>query len=156
MLEDDLTCRNQTALNRCRSLIEWYESNARNARLLYRGFQSAALILSALTPVLILWTQLPTALQALPAAIAAIATGLSNMFAWRENWLRFQTAAEFLKSERTRFETRTTAEYRHDLSAQQALENFVNRIEGITLGETGQWHNRARATGTHTPESSQG
>jgi len=70
--------------------------------------------LSGLTPVLILWSDLPEVLKALPAALAAIAAGVVGVFQWRESYPRFAFVCEALKSERLKFETRTTAEYSPD------------------------------------------
>jgi Protein of unknown function (DUF4231) len=90
-------------------------------------FQSAAIALAAATPVLILWSSVPKAVQALPAALASIAAGLVRTFRWLQNKTRFAYTAEALKSERILFETR------------RPPAAFVGRIEQITMTEVGEW-----------------
>lgn len=46
---------------------------------------------------------------------------------------------EALKSERLKFETRTTAMYRPSLDEQQALSNYVARMEALVKDEVTYW-----------------
>ena len=138
----DLAARRAKALERCAQQVEWYERHARIASRSFTVFQAAAIVLGALTPVLILVTNLPKAVQALPAALASIAAGLVAMFRWLENRTRFSYTAEALKSERLKFETRTTPSYATSLADERALENFVARIEEISLREVAEWRSQ--------------
>lgn len=101
----------QVALERCDELIAWYTEEGRRQRRAFQTFQAAAILLSGITPILIL--VLPPTLDgwaALPAALASIAVGLSGIFQWKENYIRFAYTGEALKSERIKFVTRTTTE----------------------------------------------
>ena len=93
----------------------------------------------------------PKALQALPAALAAIAAALVGTFRWRDNQARFATAGETLKSELVYFQTRSTKWYDRKLHDDEAIDNFVSRMESLVLNETAEW----RADLTTRPESNQ-
>ncbi len=96
----DLDARRKKALNNCEARIVWYERNTRRSQILFRTSQSAVVILGALSPVLILLPGVPEAVQALPAALAAIPAGVGGFWRWQDNWVRFAYTAEALKGER--------------------------------------------------------
>jgi hypothetical protein len=95
--------------------------------------------LSALTPVLILWSEIPKPLQALPAGIASIAAALSAVFRWRENWVLRAHTSEALKRELVKFKARASEAYQVDIEDQKALNNFVTRIESLSMNELSEW-----------------
>jgi hypothetical protein len=141
--------RREFALRRVDEQIHWYETHSARQWRAFAVFQSATVVLGGLTPVLILWSELPKAVQALPAALAAIAAGLVGIFRWPHNKTRYSFTAEALKSERVKYATRTTLPYRRELSDDEALENFVARIEDIAMAEVAEWRGEfARATGS--------
>ena len=127
------------ALTQCQQHINWYDKAKDRQRIAYQSFQVAAIVLSGLTPILILWSDLSKVLQALPAALAAIAIGLLGIFQWRANYVRFSYVCEALKSERLKFETRTTADYDMKLDEHEALGNFVTRMEALVMSEVTDW-----------------
>ncbi|MGH3072096.1 MAG: DUF4231 domain-containing protein [Gaiellaceae bacterium] len=135
----DETSRREFALNRVEEQIEWYESHSARQWWAFTVFQTAAVVLGGLTPVLILWSELPKAVQALPAALAAIAAGLVGIFRWPHNKTRYSFAAEALKSERVKFATRTGPRYGRGRSEDEALDSFVARIEDIAMTEVAEW-----------------
>ena len=143
----DYADRRQRALERCNSQIRWYEKHKRQSSLLYKLFQVAAVGLSGITPVLILWSGLPEAVKGLPAALGAAAIATTGIFSWRDNWTRFAYTAEVLKSEMLKFETRTSEAYRIDLNEEETLDNFVYRIEAALMEEVSDWRaQQSRAT----------
>ncbi len=128
------------ALARCDKLIEWYTNEGRRQRIAFQSFQVAAILLSGITPILVLW--LPDcwdAWAALPATLAAIATGLLGIFQWKENYIRFAYTGEALKSERIKFITRTTKPYDSALEDKAALSRFVTRMEALVMTEVTDW-----------------
>ena len=137
--EDDFGDRQARALEACQASIKWFAKNKKAPRNLYYTSQLATITLSALTPVLILVTELPKWAQALPAALAAIAAALSNVFNWKENWVRRASTLELLIAERVRYETRTTAAYDVALDDQEALNNFVESTTTLNLMEVSNW-----------------
>ena len=73
------------ALERCNESIRYFERNKEFARWGWVICQGGAVVLAGLTPILILWTGVPKAVQALPAALAAILAGLVAVFGFPEN-----------------------------------------------------------------------
>jgi hypothetical protein len=147
----DFSCRNQKAIARCKEQIAWYEGQKHAKRRLFRFFQTAVVVLSGLTPLLILWANVaesgderwlgigaPSALvQALPAALASMLASILSSYRWREEWVRFGFTAEALKSELVKYTTRTTADYNGDDDA--ALNTFVTKIESLVSTEVEDW-----------------
>src|SRR5262249_48061094 len=106
---------------------------------------TSAIVLSAITPVLILWQPGgPTnpIVQAAPAALAALIAALGTQYRWREDWIRFAVAAETLRSEKSKFERRTTKDYSLSLSDSAAFDNFVFRVESLAISEVSEWRNQ--------------
>jgi Protein of unknown function (DUF4231) len=138
--------RRAFALRRAEEQIDWYETHSSRQWRAFAVFQSAAVVLGGLTPVLILWSDLPKAVQALPAALAAVAAGLVGIFRWNDNKARYSFTAEALKSERVKYATRTGPNYGRDRSDDEALDRFVGRIEDLAMTEVAEWRSEfARA-----------
>jgi hypothetical protein len=135
----DHPTRREFALRRVEEQIQWYESHSARQWWAFTIFQTAAVVLGGLTPVLILWSDLPEAVQALPAALAATAAGLVGIFRWPHNKTRYSFTAEALKSERVKYATRTGPRYGRGRSEDEALESFVARIEDIAMTEVAEW-----------------
>ena len=131
--------RQARALRECQSSIGWFKRHKKQSRLLFQISQVAIVAFSALTPVLILATQLSKWAQALPAALAAIAATLSSVFHWQENWVRRASTLQALEVELVRYETRTSPAYDVGLSDHQALNNFVENMTGLNLNEVSNW-----------------
>jgi hypothetical protein len=150
LLDDgtDVTTR-QVALARCDCLMDrylrWKKENKRKSDL----GQGAALIFSAITPVLLL---LPGAfcetivqteqnaklLGAISAALAAIATGLLAIHHWRENYIRYGYIWHALQNEKFRYLMHVTEEYPAGNQA-RADSNFAARIEQLVMAEFEEW-----------------
>lgn len=144
----DATTR-QIALLRCDCLMErylrWKKENKQKSDLA----QGAALIFSAITPVLLF---LPAAfgettiqadqnsklLGAISAALAAIATGLLAIHHWRENFIRYGYIWHALQNEKFRYLMHVTEEYPADNQA-RADSNFAARIEQLVMAEFEEW-----------------
>lgn len=131
--------RERAARQRCAEQIEWYSKHSTSAWRWFVVVQSAAVVLAAATPVLILWSSLPKALQALPAALASVAAGLAGTFRWLQDKTRWAYTAEALKSERVLYDTRTPPHYGPRLAQEDALAVFVRRIEEISMTEVSEW-----------------
>jgi Protein of unknown function (DUF4231) len=131
--------RKETILAECQSSIEWYRKRKTVPRILYQGSQMSIIVLGALTPVLILVTDLPKWAQALPAAVASMAAGLSSVFHWQENWVRRASTLEALRAELLKYKTRTSSAYSSNLDEQSALDNFVTSVLNLTLNELASW-----------------
>jgi hypothetical protein len=133
----------KSAIERCDRMLAWYEKHLARARVLYRVFSTATVVLAATSPILILWQSgVPTIMQAAPAALASLFATLVGSYRWREDWIRYAVAAETLRSERTKFTTRTTQDYGLQLSASAAFDNFVYRMESLAISEVSEWRNQ--------------
>ena len=72
-------------MRRCAEQIAWYERFSSPGAAIFVAFQRGAILLGAATPVLILWSSLPKAFQALPAALASVAAALVGTLGWLQN-----------------------------------------------------------------------
>lgn len=145
--------RKALAIKRCQENIDYYSKFTSIDAFCHHLFLALSILLSGLTPVLILWTDLPKAVQALPAALGAVAAGLPGVFHWREDWIRFGYTSELLKSELNKFETRSTKTYSLRLGQEVALDHFVQRTEKIILSETSEWRTQVLETATDDDEA---
>lgn len=134
----DLDERSKTAVAQCEEQIRWFELHSRADWILYRSFQVGVIVLSGTSPVLLLFTNLPKPLQALPAALAALAAAVAAGFHWHEDAVRWAATRELLKSELRQYRT-AAGHYGSGLDSAQALDGFVTRVEGIILGELSSW-----------------
>jgi hypothetical protein len=141
---NSVSAHSEIAIKRCEELIARYDNLRNRHRIAYHSFQVASIVLSGITPVLILWTDLSDIIKALPAALAAIATGLIGIFQWRESYPRCTYVCEALRSELNKFKTRSTNKYAQNLDDQQAINNFVIRIEDIVLDEMTDWRTQTQ------------
>jgi Protein of unknown function (DUF4231) len=147
----DRAGREAAAEERFHHQLDWYEVHARRNRICWQVFQTATIVLGGLTPVLVLWSNVPKPLQALPAALASISAGLAGVFGWRDDWIRFAHTAEALKTERTLLTTRTGPRYARAIDDDRALENFVEAIEALASSEVSEWRSRL-VSGLMLPE----
>jgi hypothetical protein len=134
----------KVAIERCDGMLAWYETHLARARLWYRVFNTGTVVLAATTPVLILWQPpgVTPIWQAAPAALASLFATLIGSYRWREDWIRYAVAAETLRSERTKYITRTTQDYGLSLSDSEAFDNFVYRMESLAISEVSEWRNQ--------------
>jgi hypothetical protein len=139
--EEGETKTHKIALARCNCLIDqyllWKKQNLWKSNLAQR----AVLILTAITPVLLLitWNNVNERLfGAAFSAMAAIATGLLAISGWRENYIRYGHVWHALQCERYRYLTHATEEYR-DSNKERAARNFASRIEQLVMTEVTEW-----------------
>ena len=141
---DDLQARRKLAIETCESHIAWFAKHKIRARLLHRFSQVSVIVLGALTPVLIMFSDsvsppIPKWLQALPAAISSIVAGLAAAYNPRRNWVSRAVALESLQQELFRFTTKTSELYSPQVDSQKALDNFVQRVAQINQDELVNW-----------------
>jgi Protein of unknown function (DUF4231) len=146
---NDIAERRKLAMRRYAELLHWYERSRNRSRCLFYLFQTLVIVLSGITPILIIYTDLKL-IQAIPPALASVLAGLMGVYQFNEHWLRRSSAAEALKTECIKFETRSGKDYLETLSESQIIQSFVLRIEGIQADAVSQWR-RARELSL-TPE----
>lgn len=132
----------ESALRRCQELIEWYEKQKPKHRIFDYALQTLTIVMAGITPLLLMIDGLHNALKALPAVIATIAAGLNAAFRSRSTYVNFSYAAERLKSEKLKYEIRTSPEYSGKIDQTKELEAFIERIESIVLAELSEWRER--------------
>jgi hypothetical protein len=137
--------RRKKACERYDSQVAWYEKSKKQARIFFRLSQTLVIILSGITPVLILATDCKV-VQAIPPAVASILAGVLGIFQWQEDWRRRGLALEALKSEFVKFDTRSGDGYDSYVTEDQAIERFILRMENIIANEVSEWQRRRAQT----------
>ncbi len=130
--------RRKKAVERYNDSVKWYERTKRDARVRYYIFQVAVIVLSGITPLIILATDSKLAQAAFPA-LAAICAGIVGIYQWQESWRRRATTLENLKSEYVKFDTRSGDDYALALTDDEAISRFVLKMESILEGEVSEW-----------------
>jgi hypothetical protein len=138
----------EKALMYSQELIEDYKSTRRNARNIYYVFQILTVVLSGVTPILVLVDKLEAGqswLKWLPVicpAVASIVASIVTSFPFQENSVSANTIVELLEAEQEKFILGVTPAYRcYDIAddtereqkARTAIENFINEVNNIHL-----------------------
>jgi len=136
------------ALRYCQELIDDYKKTRETSRNIYYTFQLATVILSGVTPILVLVDKLEpgqTLLKWLPVicpAVASIVASIVTSFPFQENWISANTTVELLEAEQEKFILGVTSAYhcydagdeaQHQQMARMAIENFIERVNEIHL-----------------------
>jgi len=130
--------RRKLALDRCEGQIAWFTRHKNRQRRLANAFTLATVVFGALATLSALWTELPTALKALPGTLAAVSASASGTFGWRAERDRSLWTLELLKAERAKYLTRAGEHYPVTADDESALSSFVTRVEQLNLQHTGQ------------------
>jgi hypothetical protein len=113
--------------------LEFYRRTAASARWGYLVTETVALVAAAGVPVAAAagpsrWV------PALLGGIAAVATGLRQLFDFRQNWIQRSVAQESIKARIAAFEMR---------DEQPATRELVDEVADIALAETDRWRHLA-------------
>lgn len=138
------------ALEYCQELVEDYKRTRKNCRNIYYISQLATVVLSGITPILVLVDKLEAGvswLKWLPVicpAIAAIVASIVTSFPFQKNWLAANATVELLEAEQEKFILGVSPLYSYyDTSeetqlpqkAQKAIENFIVQVNNIHLNQ---------------------
>jgi hypothetical protein len=165
----------EKALRYCQELIDDYKNTRENSRNIYYTFQMATVILSGVTPILVLVDKLEAGqawLKWLPVicpAVASIVASIVTSFPFQENWISANTTVELLEAEQEKFILGVTPAYRcYDVTddgqrqqqAKMAIENFINQVNNIHLkqvqGSSDPQFKEEKTEQTQSSESNQG
>jgi hypothetical protein len=135
------------ALSYWQRQIDFYERVHYQSRWSHQISLILTILLSGITPVLVLLDEVPNVVQALPPAIVTILVGMSGAFQWRENWVRYSQTLEKLKVEKLKYDTQSSEYGRPRLSERTRLSRFVTKMAEITLSETAEWRELMRKVG---------
>lgn len=160
--DDSINIIRGRAIQYCQEMIDEYRDTRRNSRNTYYIFQLSTIILSGVTPILVLLDQTDAnapwlrSLSVLFPAIASIVTSISTSFPFQKKWVNANTAVELLEAEQEKFILGVTLPYRfYDLpdeaqrkqKVQESVENFINQVNTIHLKQF---------QGSSQPEAKQG
>ncbi|MGB3533901.1 MAG: DUF4231 domain-containing protein [Microcoleaceae cyanobacterium] len=136
------------ALTYCQELIDDYKNTRRNSRNIYYISQISTIILSGVTPILVVVERLdsgPVWFKWLPVffpATAAIISSIVTSFPFQENWIEANKTVELLEAEQEKFVLGISQAYRcYDVTdraqrqtkAKKAIENFITQVNNIHL-----------------------
>ena len=136
------------ALKYCQELIDDYKTTRRNSRNIYYISQISTIILSGITPILVVVERLdsgPVWFKWLPVifpAIAAIVSSIVTSFPFQENWIEANKTVELLEAEQEKFVLGISQAYRcYDITdavqrqtkAKKGIENFITQVNNIHL-----------------------
>ena len=152
---DELIDSRERALEYCQELIDDYKKVRKTARNLYYILQLATIILSGVTPILVVVDQqssaeMPSYVRWLPVifpAIAAIVSSFSTSFPLETRWNDANRVVEQLEAEQEKFILGVTKPYRAFLIVKDdaerrkklklTIENFIIEVNKIHLRQFG-------------------
>jgi uncharacterized protein DUF4231 len=126
--------------DRLEEQIKWHSKKARHNKHRFRLYQIIILIASAIIPIVnvINFTDLPIRISSsIMAGIIAVATGITQLEKYQENWTLYRTSTELLKKEKYFFEN-NAGEY-SNLSDIEKKKLLVERVESIVSAETSRY-----------------
>lgn len=115
----------------------WYHRQMRSARIKSHGVDICILVLTAGVPFAVA-AHAPGWVAALLGALAAVGTGLRQVFSWQKDWASFTVTSGQIEAEIVRFGY-GIGEYQE---AATAAGRLAERVEDITAAETGTWVQR--------------
>ena len=115
----------------------WYHRQLRSARIKSHAVDTSILVLTAGVPFAVA-AHAPGWVSALLGALAAVDTGLRQVFAWQKDWTSFAVASGQIEAEIVRFGY-GIGDYQ---DASTAAGRLAERVESITAAETGTWVQR--------------
>ena len=115
----------------------WYHRQMRTARIKSNAMDTCILVLTAGVPFAVA-AHAPGWVAALLGALAAVGTGLRQVFGWQKDWTSFAVASGQIEAEIVRFGY-GIGDYQEAVTAAGRL---AERVEDITAAETGTWVQR--------------
>ena len=143
----------ERAIRYCQELIDDYKKVRVSARNGYYFIQISTIVLSGVTPILVLLDKLETTtgwtkwLPVVFPAIASIFTSISTSFPFEEKWVRANATVELLEAEQEKFILGVTKAYRlYDLpeasqrrqKVHESVESFIKQVNVIHLSQVQQ------------------
>lgn len=120
--------------NRVDSQINWLSERSSQNKKWHYGLRFLTLLFSAAMPLLVSYSYTWVKLLAGTASFGvALTVGTNSLFKFHDNWIRYRTASESLKSEKWRYQTKTAP---YDTVG---FEHFVDRVETFLQEENSSW-----------------
>lgn len=148
--DESINLMRTRAIQYCQELIDDYKATRRNSRNVYYLFQISSIVLSGVTPILVLLDKVDLTvpwIKWMPVvfpAVASIVTSLSTSFPFQKNWMTANTTVELLEAEQEKFILGVTHAYRFfDLpddaqrkrKVQESVESFITQVNTIHLNQ---------------------
>jgi hypothetical protein len=111
-------------LERVRDHELWFDRKSIQLTQRYQRLLVASVVLAGSTPLLVLVSELPKVVQALPAALASMLSGISAIYSFPDRIAAYGRARDAIESQRVRFENRLPP-YDDD----ESFGTFAERIE---------------------------
>jgi hypothetical protein len=138
-LQEDGMQPRELALARCNCLMDRYLRWKKENHNKSNWCQYPALVLTAITPVLLLIpSDAMRFVAAASTATAAIATGLLTINRWRDNYIRYGSTWHALQGEKYLYLTGATKEYSNS-NKMEAARAFASRVEYLVMDEVTNW-----------------
>ena len=123
--------------DRYQDQVDWYDAKAGSNQRKFRFLQWSVIVLSAITPILVLvgtdgWQR---GLAVIVAALVAIGTAALRAFKYQENWISYRTTCETLRKEIHYFNA-NLGEY---AEAADRQAKFIERVEALVSRENTLW-----------------
>lgn len=148
--DESINLMRTRAIQYCQELIDDYKKTRGNSRNIYYLFQISSIVLSGVTPILVLLDKVDLSIpwiKWMPVifpAVASIVTSLSTSFPFQKNWMAANTSVELLEAEQEKFILGVTPAYRFfDLpddtqrkrKVQESVESFITQVNTIHLNQ---------------------
>lgn len=148
IIKNPIAPAREKALLYAQDLIDDYKKTRATSRTLYYSLQIGTIVLSGVTPILVLVDKIQasdTWLKWLPVifpAVASIVASIVTSFPFQENWISANTTVELLEAEQEKFVLGITPLYRcydsinekeQEKKAKKSIENFINQVNTIHL-----------------------
>jgi hypothetical protein len=124
--------------------IDWYNRKSGKNRKVFQALRTIQIIAGALIPFLsglILginaqWQTYSTIIVGALGVIVTIATGLSTLGRYRENWVEYRKMSENLQREMFLYETEAG---RYSAKNKNRFDIFVQTVESLLASENSNW-----------------
>ena len=121
-------------VKRLNDQIEWYDIRGARNKLSYVVLRAASIILAAFIPVAVV-VGVPSWGIAVIGSIVAVLVGLESLGQFHENWIRYRSTCEALKSEK-HFYVARVGPYATVRNPEQLL---ATRLERLLAHERSRW-----------------
>ncbi|MEM9545596.1 MAG: DUF4231 domain-containing protein [Bacteroidota bacterium] len=112
---------------------EWFSTKATTSKKRYYNIIISVIIITSCIPVLSLISELPhnNIIIAFLSAVSAVLTSINLLYDHKNNWLRYRTTSELIKSAHSRFIASGNSDSDFAL--------LVDKIENIILETNSEW-----------------
>jgi hypothetical protein len=127
--------------NRLEDQINWYSHKAQHNKINFRLCQIIILVAGSIIPIInvVGFGDIATRIiSSVVGAIIVIATGITQLEKYHENWIIYRTTSELLKKEKYFFEN-SAGEYYKIKEEGEKSKLLVERVEAIVSSETSKY-----------------